>query len=77
MSNCRSCGAEVLWVVMESGAKMICNPKELSFVVLGQFDKGKTYRGYEPHWATCPDAKEWRKRNFAQREPEKEPAETP
>lgn len=31
MSRCRSCGAEIIWVKMQSGKKMPCDPPLLPF----------------------------------------------
>ena len=58
MSNCRSCDAEIIWIKMKSGANMPCHPKTQRMVTPG----GEVVEVYEPHWVTCPDAKEWRKR---------------
>lgn len=46
--NCKSCGAEILWIKTIAGKQMPCNPK-VKTIVTGV---GQTYRGYESHWAT-------------------------
>lgn len=47
--RCRSCGAVVLWVETQGGKRMPVDypPDESSLV--------------ESHFATCPQAKEWRR----------------
>lgn len=70
MNRCRSCGAEIVWVVTSTGARMPLdaepNPDgnvELvngRAIVHGQppaFVHGPIHM---PHHATCPDAEEWR-----------------
>lgn len=45
--TCRTCGAEVLWVLTPKGKRLI--------VDLPDDDAIRT----TSHWLTCPDAREW------------------
>lgn len=64
MPNCRSCGAEIIWIEMASGKTMPVDPKRPMLVWCGrdgnQPGEVKQSYGYTPHWVTCPDAKEHR-----------------
>lgn len=69
MPKCRSCEAEVLWVTMESGRRMPVNPEPMEGGNL-QLDPEQEYARvrtdgegprYVTHYATCPQAKIWRK----------------
>lgn len=55
--QCRSCGATVVWLPTKSGKYMIC---EASSVQEGEteYTSGK----HVAHWASCPQAKEWKRR---------------
>ena len=61
MSNCKSCGAEIQWVVMAStGKTMPLNMKKKTIIVMSE--KGNYLaQGFESHFATCPNAKQHRK----------------
>lgn len=71
MANCKSCGAEIEWVEgertgkpmpLDVGAKpdgnlVVVNGKARAFTA----EDGKLHRERRTsHFATCPDAKEWR-----------------
>ena len=76
--KCRSCGAEVVFVTMQSGAKMPCDagighyrvdPKgeatfvtENGLVLRGTPDFDGETVGYVSHFNTCPHADQFRKR---------------
>lgn len=69
-SNCRSCGAPVVWIKSKRGKWLICD-KEPVVGSLGEvltFNDGSVRKckegelGYITHFATCPDAKKWRKK---------------
>ena len=55
-SKCRGCGAELVWFKTENNRSM---PVDASSVEEGdaKFIPGK----HIPHWATCPQAKSFRK----------------
>lgn len=62
MDRCKSCGAEIRWVKIEkSGRAMPVNAEALKVVVLGDRMEWKVISGYTSHFATCPDAADWRK----------------
>lgn len=70
MSRCRSCGAEIIWILTAAGKKMPCNPEPVTFTRAGGPDtfvlaSGKVERGrrgsgpqtgFISHFATCPEA---------------------
>lgn len=56
MSKCKACGAEIVWITMESGKTMPCDANKVTIVT----ESGKTVKGYIPHWATCPAAKRFK-----------------
>ena len=58
MAKCKSCGADIIWIEMQSGKKMPCNSEKTTIVT----EDGKTITGYIPHWATCPNAQNFKKR---------------
>lgn len=71
-SVCRSCGAEVVWAVSaKSGKRMPVDPVHSATGNLAFNDRGKVEyvdpAGDDPrprylsHYATCPDAADWRK----------------
>lgn len=78
MSKCRSCGATIDWVVTEAGKKIPVEGERLNISDLGigsviVTDSGKvirvteinqrgSWRGRVSHFATCPQANEWRQR---------------
>lgn len=57
MSNCRSCGKKISFVMMKSGK---LNPVDENYISVVT-DHGDIIRGRESHFATCPDAGKWRK----------------
>jgi len=58
-SICKGCGKKIKWIKTEKGKDMTVDP-EIATVIT---EKGKTIRGFIPHWATCPEAKKFRKAN--------------
>lgn len=72
LSRCKSCNAEVFWVETESGKRMPCNakPKRKDLVLCKR--QGKTIAKmadvYESHFATCPNAKQRRRRRSSREE---------
>lgn len=76
MPFCRGCGKEILWIETAKNKKWIPvdhTPKRIHPGDEGKFvlENGRVvdarniqddYWGYTPHWATCPKAKEFKKR---------------
>lgn len=67
MANCRSCDAEVIWIKLRPKMKSHpVNATPSKVIVLipsgGTQTVGKTVDGYVSHFATCPQAAEWRNR---------------
>lgn len=66
VTECRSCHAPVRWVLTPDGKRMILNAAPAYRWVVSQGADGKWHgllvATFEPHWATCPDAKKWRGR---------------
>lgn len=64
-SLCRSCGQEIVWVEMSTGKLMPLDVKPTGKVITlteGDADPpaARFTPTYTPHFATCPDAAEWR-----------------
>lgn len=77
MSKCRSCGAEIVWIKMESGKSMPCDRELVTFISgggpqtfvtpAGKVERGRRSNkgdltGYISHFATCPNANQHRRR---------------
>lgn len=78
MSKCKSCGAEIKWILTQSGKKMPVDAKpvpyradpggSLSLVTMngrverGVLDLDSDKHGYVSHFATCPAADSFRRR---------------
>lgn len=76
MNRCKSCQSEIKWVLLKSGKRMPVDPLPLEtpesgtiikvwpdgeaevIKQLGDLDDYCTY--YRSHFATCPDADDWR-----------------
>jgi hypothetical protein len=56
---CKKCKKEIWWIKTEKGAMMPCDIKMQAVVT----EEGKTIMGNRPHWASCPHANHFRKRN--------------
>jgi hypothetical protein len=57
MSECRSCGAEIVWVVTDSGKRI---PVDAETATEGDTEF-EPRAGHVSHFATCPDTNKWRK----------------
>lgn len=63
MPKCRSCGADIEWITMESGKLMPVDSEKKTFIVVDQVKgAGHTWTGFIPHWSTCPFADQYRKK---------------
>lgn len=70
VSSCRSCGARVIWTVTENGKRMPVDEAPSAdgrFVleldghaVVAVYGAPAPWTGYASHFATCPNAGEWR-----------------
>ena len=76
--KCRSCGAEIIWVMMQSGKRMPCDAKatmyradpagkesfvtEHGLTMRGTADPDGDTVGYISHFTTCPQAESFRGR---------------
>lgn len=66
MANCKSCGASIHWGLTHKGNKVPLDSNHKNvYVLLGQNDLGEDVfelrKGYESHFATCPNASQHRK----------------
>ncbi len=75
MSTCRSCGAAVVWVTAAKSGKslpldaqstptgnlVMCTDGASGRVRAADMLDGPAIPRFTSHFATCPDAKEWRK----------------
>jgi hypothetical protein len=67
LSACRSCGAPVEWAETATGKRMPFNPPIVTVPVLVPvIIDGRVVEDVDgatvSHFATCPDAKDWRRR---------------
>jgi len=64
------CGADIAFIEMVSGKKMPVDAKaeqmvwipELKDAIVFSDRKGEMVKVYRPHWATCPLAKDFKKK---------------
>ena len=66
IENCRSCRAEIIWALTENGKRIPLDRKREKRFVLWDHPDGD-FRAvmtevYVPHFATCPQAGEWRRK---------------
>jgi hypothetical protein len=62
MSNCKSCGAAIRWVVMTSGKRMPVDVRSQKLIVLNDMPepRGSVVDCYTSHFMTCPNAAQHR-----------------
>jgi len=61
--TCKGCGREINWVKTLNGKNMPVDPEPQTMVVTTKNDKAWVSKTcYVPHWATCPNADDFRKR---------------
>lgn len=71
-ATCRSCGAPIIWARTEKGKPIPMNAEPVEVTPRGLFhlevetpEVTRAYpfsaRGYVSHFATCPQADQWRK----------------
>lgn len=56
MAICKGCGAEIVWIKTPNGKNMPCNAEKTIIVT----PEGQTVTGHIPHWATCPQSKNFK-----------------
>ena len=64
MSKCKGCGADIKWIKMKSGKNMPVDEKPVKVVaevIHDGFPEWQVISAYNPHWATCEKAKEFKK----------------
>jgi len=66
-AKCKGCGAEIRWVKMETGENMPLDAKSVNmtrifpnYQPLYDLYEAYTVDVYMPHWATCPNAKDFK-----------------
>jgi hypothetical protein len=61
--KCRTCGADIAWITMPSGAKMPINSKAQQIVLVDvEANTGVVASAFISHFATCPQASDHRKK---------------
>jgi len=61
VANCKSCGAEIVWVKTNAGKNHPVNAEPEKRIIL--LDGGaQVMDAYTSHFATCPDADKFRKK---------------
>jgi len=58
MVSCKRCSQEIKFIKSAKNQKWLPVNIKLESVVT---EEGKIVKGYTPHWATCPNAQEFRK----------------
>jgi len=58
MSECRSCGAEIVWLKTSAGKNIPVDADTVADAGAEIFDPDTMMS----HFATCPDASKWRKK---------------
>ena len=82
-TKCRGCGAQIAFIKTVKGKSMPVNPDAIYFVRGSEFNAvtldGEVFRGRTPgpgeaamigyisHWATCPEANGFRKKQKSER----------
>jgi len=61
-TKCKSCGANIVWIKTAAGKSMPCSEKLLTVITA----TGSVIRGRESHFASCGQAKDWRKKDAQQ-----------
>ena len=55
--TCKKCKAKIRWIKTKNQKWMPVDFKEITVITL----EGEIVKGYLPHWASCPNADEFRK----------------
>ena len=64
MPKCKGCGAEIIWTKTANGKVTPIDAKKKKFYINLSTNKFSTQalEGHESHWATCPMAKDFKRR---------------
>lgn len=78
MAECRSCGAQIIWIKTKAGKAMPCDADKVNYtavekgtsvivtptgdVVRGEVSENGDKSGYISHFATCPFANKHRRK---------------
>lgn len=55
--KCKGCGRSIIWIETTKGRKVPCEPHQRTIVT----SKGQYIKGYEAHFAYCPQAARFRR----------------
>ncbi len=58
MPLCKGCGAQINWLKTQKGKNTPIDVQETTIYVTGT---QTMIKGHQPHWATCPNAKDFKK----------------
>lgn len=58
MTTCKGCGRQIEWIRTEAGKRMPVDPEPLTVIL----PDGRLVSGYRPHWVTCPQAAQFRRK---------------
>lgn len=61
-SECKGCGAPIMWIATRDGKKMPLDVAKKVVYVIESDGVPRLVRGHESHFATCPKANTFRKR---------------
>lgn len=59
---CKGCGAPIRWIQMRSGKGMPVDAKPFKMIVIIDGIAGLR-EAWMPHWATCPKARDFKRRS--------------
>ena len=67
MSNCKGCGAAIIWIKTEKGKNMPIDGKPIKVYVKADIPTGPLgaytlVNAHLPHWGTCPKVSEFKKK---------------
>ena len=70
MTRCKGCGAEIRWIKTAAGKNMPLDFQPVRFYVnmknlVDDEDRWEVINGHQAHWATCPNATEFKRKKRA------------
>ena len=60
-TTCKLCGVYIEWIKTKSGKNMPVDPTPATIIT----EDGRVYKGFVPHWVSCPNADEFRTKRVA------------